>query len=43
MQEMLTKNTTHTLTVTGMTSEGLGVGRLGQMAVFVPHAAVGTP
>lgn len=41
MQEMLTKNTTHTLTVTGMTSEGLGVGRLGQMAVFVPHAAVG--
>ncbi len=39
--EMLQKNATITLDITGMTQEGYGVGRVDDMVVFVRSAAVG--
>ena len=37
----LLKNNDYEITITGMTSEGNGVGRIGDFAVFVPDTAVG--
>ncbi len=38
---VMNKNQTVTLTISGMTSEGSGVGRIDGLAVFVPQTAVG--
>ena len=41
MVKFMKKNDIATITITGMTTEGNGVGRYNDFAVFVPMTAVG--